>query len=133
MKSKKEKEKEGASKPSCKSSKTIEYIEYTDTFERSAKKLSKKYRSFFADLSNFSTNILKDPMQGTPLGNDCYKIRLAISSKGRGKSGGARIITYLYYKGKTIYLLDIYDKSDIDNISDQYIQSLIDSIKSEFE
>ncbi|CAN5873801.1 hypothetical protein BH11BAC7_BH11BAC7_16560 [soil metagenome] len=29
------------------------------------------------------------PQVGTSIGNNCYKIRLAISSKGKGKSGDA--------------------------------------------
>jgi hypothetical protein len=72
---------------------------------------------------------LKDnPEQGTALGNDCYKIRLAIASKGKGKSGGARVITYVQVSQTTVYLLTIYDKNEKENISDKELQSLLEEI-----
>jgi len=61
----------------------------------------------------------------TSIGHDCYKIRLAISSKGKGKSGGAKVITHLVYKNDTIYLLAIFDKSDMENLSDKEILEII--------
>ncbi|HVW13543.1 MAG TPA: type II toxin-antitoxin system RelE/ParE family toxin [Mucilaginibacter sp.] len=60
-----------------------------------------------------------DPTLGQPLGNNCYKIRMAIFSKHKGKSGGARVITYVKIVDEVIYLLSIYDKSDIDTITDK--------------
>ena len=63
---------------------------------------------------------------GTPLGKDCFKIRVAISSKGKGKSAGARIITYVKIVQSSIYLMDIYDKSDQATISDKELIFLID-------
>jgi hypothetical protein len=65
-------------------------------------------------------------MLGTPIGKDCYKIRVAIASKGKGKSGGARLITYVRVINKRVFLLDIYDKSEQANISSQELQLLID-------
>jgi mRNA-degrading endonuclease RelE of RelBE toxin-antitoxin system len=62
-------------------------------FEKEAKRLSKKHRSLKKDLLVLIESLEKSPRQGEPLGNDFYKVRLAISSKGSGKSGGARIIT----------------------------------------
>lgn len=59
---------------------------------------------------------------------DCYKIRMAISSKGKGKSGGARIITFVYVLAETIYLLSIYDKSETVTISDKELRELIKSL-----
>ena len=74
--------------------------------------------------------ILKtEPKQGTSLGNDCYKIRLAISSKGKGKSGGARVITYVAITDKEIYLLSIYDKSQQAIIEDKELLRLLDLIR----
>ena len=70
---------------------------------------------------SLSTN----PTLGTALGNDCYKIRLAISSKGRGKSGGARLITFVRIVKNTVYLLDMYDKSDQASISDKELRILM--------
>jgi len=67
-----------------------------------------------------------NPTLGTPIGKNCYKIRVAISAKGRGKSGGARLITYVRILKNKIFLLDIYDKSEQANISSQELQLLID-------
>ena len=66
-----------------------------------------------------------NPGYGKAIGNDCYKIRVGISSKSRGKSGGARIIAYIGYIKGTVYLIDIYDKSEQDNISEKEITELI--------
>lgn len=63
-------------------------------------------------------SLIKDPASCKPLGNNCFKIRMAISSKNKGKSGGARVITYVKIVDEIVYLLSIYDKSDIDTISD---------------
>jgi hypothetical protein len=67
-----------------------------------------------------------NPKLGTPIGHDCYKIRIAIKSKGKGKSGGARVITNVYFTGRRLFLLTIYDKSEEDNISDK---ELLDMLK----
>ncbi|AVV51412.1 MULTISPECIES: type II toxin-antitoxin system RelE/ParE family toxin [Leptospira] len=100
-------------------------IVYTDHFSREFKDLSKKYRSIKEDLKTLVTSLEQNPVQGVPLGKDCYKIRLAISSKGKGKSGGARIITYLYLVKNKMYLLSIFDKSEKENISDKDREALI--------
>ncbi|MEN5132112.1 type II toxin-antitoxin system RelE/ParE family toxin [Elizabethkingia anophelis] len=68
--------------------------------------------------------LIKNPDQGTALGNNFYKIRLAISSKGKGKSGGARLITYVKVHESTIYLTSIYDKSEKDNITDNELKQI---------
>ena len=70
-----------------------------------------------------------NPTKGTPIGHSCYKIRLAIKSKGKGKSGGARVITYYYIHGSTVYLLSIYDKADLENVSEKKIAKLLQGIK----
>lgn len=98
----------------------------TVPFERKIKRLSKKYMSLKVDLSPIITLLIQNPFQGTPLGKDCYKIRVAIASKGKGKSGGARLITYIRITEKIVYLIDIYDKSEKDTISDKELKLLID-------
>jgi len=60
------------------------------------------------------------------LGNDYYKIRLAITSKGKGKSGGARVITCVKVVVNTTYLVGIYDKSEKESISIKEIQKRIE-------
>lgn len=90
-----------------------------------SKKLSKKYRSLKSDLTPLIFSLETNPVQGTPLGKECYKIRMAISSKGKGKSGGARIITYVRITKNTVFLMDIYDKSEQSTISENELQWLI--------
>lgn len=90
----------------------------TPAFVRELKKLAKKHGSLKDDLKVLIIELAQNSQYGTPLGNNCYKIRLAVTSKGKGKSGGARVITYVQIVHETVYLLSIYDKSDLDNISD---------------
>ncbi len=97
----------------------------TEPFERKVKKLAKRHKSLGSDLASIIDQLSLNPALGTPLGNDCFKIRLAITSKGRGKSGGARLITFVRIVRNTVYLLDLYDKSDQDNISDKELRALI--------
>ena len=97
-----------------------------DNFKKEAKKLSKKYPSLKTDLANLFEKLSNDPNKGTPLGNNVYKIRLAISSKGKGKSGGARVISFIITDDQTVLLLSIYNKGDQNNISDKEIQNLLD-------
>ena len=68
---------------------------------------------------------------GFSLGGNLRKIRLAIQSKGKGKSGGARVITYVVLVEDTIFLLAVYDKSDMENIPDDDLKSLVDELKNE--
>ena len=104
---------------------------YTDNFEHRLKKLAKKYRSVKNDLEKLITALEEYPKQGTPIGKDCYKIRLTVTSKGKGKSGGARVITHLQVAGNLVYLLSIYDKSEQENISDKELIELLKYIQEE--
>ncbi len=69
--------------------------------------------------------LLTTPAAGTPLGRDCYKIRLAITSKNRGKSGGARVITCVKVVGETVYLLTVFDKADRANLAEGELDALL--------
>lgn len=95
------------------------------SFEKQLKRLAKKYHSLIQEISHLEIELSENPITGTALGNNCFKIRLAISSKGKGKSGGARIITHIKIVNKTIYLLTIYDKSEKENISDVELINLL--------
>ena len=97
-------------------------------FDKQLKRLVKKHPSFKADFINFVASLKINPEQGTALGNNCYKIRLAITSKGKGKSGGARVITNLIIHAKTVYLISIYDKSEKTNITDRELADLLKDI-----
>jgi mRNA-degrading endonuclease RelE of RelBE toxin-antitoxin system len=79
----------------------------TKVFEKELKGLNKKYPSLKTDLKVVVEKIVANPRYGTPLGFDCFKIRLLIRSKGRGKSGGARLITCIKIKDQTVFLISI--------------------------
>lgn len=104
-------------------------IKLEATFRREFKYLRKKYPSLLKDLQLLGESLQLNPKQGAALGLDCYKIRIAISSKKTGKSGGARIITCVKIINDTIHLLTIYDKSESDNISDKLLKSLVEAIE----
>ena len=103
-------------------------IETTAWFEKQLKRLAKKYRSIPKDYRNLLESLELDPMQGTPLKRGAFKIRMPITSKNTGKSGGSRVITYVRTELDTIYLLDIYDKSERATISDKELEAFIDQI-----
>jgi len=100
----------------------------TPDFKKLFKKLVRKYPSLKIDLGKLITKLSENPNLGVNLGHNLYKIRLAISSKGRGKSGGARVITFLITEDKEIYLVYIYDKSRLDNLTKEQI---LDMLKKE--
>ena len=99
-----------------------------EKFKKEVKRLIKKFPSLKSELAELSEILSKKPETGTSLGNNTYKIRIAIKSKGKGKRGGARIITYLITEQKEIYLLTIYDKSDMDTITDDVLRKIIASL-----
>lgn len=90
----------------------------TKTFIKSAKAIAKKYRSFNSDFQNLVSELENNPAAGVDLGNGFRKVRMAITSKGKGKSGGCRVITLdLVERNGCLYLIYIYDKSDYENIA----------------
>ena len=97
-------------------------------FEKQVKRLSKKYPSIKKDLEKLVDSLMQVPEQGTALGNNFYKIRIAITSKNKGKSGGARVITYLKIIENTVYLTSIYDKSERANISDDELRLIFNQL-----
>ena len=99
------------------------------TFDKQIKRLSKKYPSLKKEFSELIETLETNPEQGTALGNNCYKIRIAIASKGKGKSGGARVITNIIISDNTVYLLSIYDKSEKQNLTDLELKELFSSEK----
>ena len=97
----------------------------TDLFEKKVKRLKKKYRSIGSDLSLLIDELAANPEMGKPLGKNCFKIRFSISSKGKGKSGGGRLITFVRIVHRKVYLIYIYDKSEQSTITDKEWQLLI--------
>ena len=104
-------------------------VKTTRIFERKLKLLVKKYPSIGNDLEELEKQLIENPIVGTALGKNCYKIRMAISDKNKGKSGGARVITCVRILNNIVYLIDIYDKSDQENISDTELKMIINSLE----
>ena len=98
-------------------------------FQKEAKRLMKKYPSLKNELYELGEMLSENPKTGESIGNSCYKIRLAIASKSKGKSGGARVISYVYVTKTIVYLLSIYDKSEKENISESELKKLLGAIK----
>lgn len=94
-----------------------------------------------SELEELAEQLFKNPYLGTLIGENIYKIRLAVKSKGRGKSGGMRILTYVFEvemvveegdeQDVTVFLLTIYDKSEQENISDKELRNLIKDLDLE--
>ena len=104
-------------------------VDTTANFEKEAKRLIKKYKSLKAEIVELIEELEKNPLKGTPLGNDVYKVRMKIKSKGKGKRGGARILTYVRIVEEKVFMFSIYSKSEKENITDKKIKQLIKDIK----
>ena len=101
----------------------------TRRFEKELKRLVKKFPSLKSEYSTLIDTILQNPESGISIGNNCFKIRVAIASKGKGKRGGARVITYLFIQKVTIYLLTIYDKSEKEDLRDSELDEMIQDLE----
>lgn len=105
-------------------------VRRTKRFLRELKRLLRKYPSLISDLEELNKTLLANPRTGDPLGDNNYKIRMAITSKGKGKSGGARIISNVeteiigVVQNNEINLLTIYEKGAVDSISKEHIAEL---------
>lgn len=100
-------------------------VELTPNFKKEAKKLSKKYLSLKTELAELFLSLAENPTQGTALGSDIYKIRISIASKNKGKSGGARVLTFVKVSETTVLVFSIYFKGETDTLNDNQIQELI--------
>lgn len=99
------------------------------SFDRPAKRLTKRYPSFPTDLLTLIDDLESNALLGNPLGGNVRKVRLAIKSKGKGKSGGAREITYIYLERGRVHLLTVYDKSDQESVTDEEIIELVKGVQ----
>ncbi len=105
-------------------------IKTTKSFDKALKKLSKKYVSIADDYELLLQELKQNPNLGTQLGHGLRKIRMRIASKGKGKSGGARVISYtvIIAVGETdVNLLYVYDKSERDNITEEELKALLEA------
>ena len=101
----------------------------TRRFEKELKRLARKFPSLKNEFAELVADITDNPETGSFIGNNCYKIRLAIGSKGKGKSSGARVITYLYIEKETVYLLTIYDKGEKADLKPNELAEMIESLE----
>ena len=106
-------------------------ITVTPDFQRRAKRLLKKYASLKSDLAVLVAQLRENPTIGVSLGANAFKIRLAVKSKGGGKSGGIRIITVVVFLNNRVYLADIYNKSEQSTLTDKELKKLIEEIENE--
>ena len=97
----------------------------SEDFRAAYKRLKKRHKSLEQDFEQLLASLLQNPMQGLELDGGARKVRLAITSKGRGKSGGARVIIRVRIVRDELQLLYIYDKSDFENISDAYLRDVL--------
>lgn len=103
-------------------------LKFQRTFEKEAKRLGKRYMSMKTDIASLSEELLVNPHLGTDLGGGLRRIRMAITSKGKGKSGGARVISFtvvVAVEETEINLLYIYDKAERSSISKKEIEELL--------
>lgn len=101
----------------------------TFRFEKELKRLVKKYPALKDEYANLILSLTKNPDIGTFIGNNCYKIRLTIKSKRKGKSGGARVITYLFLANEIVYLLTLYDKAEKSDLKPNELKDMIDGLE----
>ncbi len=97
-------------------------------FKREAKRLIKKFPSLKQELILLEDTLNNNPTLGTKLAKNCFKIRLAIASKNKGKSGEARIITHVHVYGKTVFLLSIYDKIEREDMDEKELNLLLQEL-----
>ena len=100
-------------------------VRMSEDFRASYKLLKKRHKSLEEDFERLLASLLKNPMQGVELTGGARKVRMAITSKGRGKSGGARVIIRVRIVNDELQLLYIYDKADMENVIDAYLRDVM--------
>lgn len=103
----------------------IKEIKFSDEFQRAFKKLKKRYKSLPEDVKTLLLSLTENPYQGVELEDGMRKIRISFASKGKGKRGGGRVIIRLSVQGSRLSFLYIYDKSDMPNVSDDFLMEII--------
>ena len=111
-------------------------VSVSDDFAKEAKRLAKKYPSFKQDYKEFLDSIKENPLQGDEITKNIRKIRMAIKSKGKGKSGGARVVTFNVLtnteKGQVVFLL-LYDKEDASTVKVNVVKQLVQDLGFDIE
>ena len=102
-------------------------VQNTERFAKELKRLVRKFPSLKSEFIDLVFSLEKDPLQGTSIGGGFYKIRVKIASKGKGKRGGARVITYIKIIDEVVYLATIYDKSEKDDVAEKELNEILQS------
>jgi mRNA-degrading endonuclease RelE of RelBE toxin-antitoxin system len=100
-------------------------VKILETAKKDIKKLYKRYKKIKYDILNLVEKLEKNPKDGVHLGKNFYKIRIKNNDNKKGKSGGYRVIYCLIDENNEVWILKVYSKSDIDNIPNEYIFSLL--------
>lgn len=100
-------------------------VRMSEDFRASYKLLKKRHKSLEADFERLLASLLESPIQGVELVGGLRKVRMAITSKGRGKSGGARVIIRVRIVADELQLLYIYDKADMENVSETFLRDVM--------
>jgi len=100
-------------------------VKMSEDFRAAYKRLKKRHKSLEKDFEQLLASLLVNPMQGVELEGGARKVRLSITSKGRGKSGGARVIIRVRIVADELQLLYIYDKADFENINDAFLRDVM--------
>ncbi len=103
----------------------ITEIYFSDEFNRAFKRLKKRYHSLPDDVKRLLVSLVEDPNQGVELYNGMRKVRINFTSKGKGKRGGGRVIIRLAVSETSLTFVYIYDKGDISNVSDEFLDQVI--------
>jgi len=103
----------------------IQQVRFSSDFQRAFKQLKKRYRSLPNDFNRVLLSLKENPYQGDELYDGMRKVRIAITSKRRGKRGGGRIIIRLTIEDTCLSFLYIYDKADMGNVSDEFLNDII--------
>lgn len=110
---------------------------YISSFARELKTLCKKYKSLKKDFEALKEEIETNSNIGVSLGEGLRKIRLNISSKNKGKSGGARVITHEilveidHQETMSVAFISIYDKSEYDTVDLDIVKKLVEEYRGE--
>ena len=105
-------------------------VRISEDFRIAFKRLKKRHRSLETDFERLLASLRANPFQGVELEDGVRKVRLAISSKGRGKSGGARVIIRVRLVADELQLLYIYDKADYENVSEAYLRDVLSRMET---
>lgn len=106
----------------------IREIKFSTEFERAFKRLKKRHRSLPQDFKMLMASLVENPVQGSELYDHMRKVRIAFTSKGKGKRAGGRVVIRLSVSDTCLSFLYIYDKSDLSSVSDEFLDSIILSL-----